>query len=68
MMRGTNVKHSKICAFCKNWYDPTNSAIVPRNTVGGFWEYDDSVWNICKQYGTKRSAGSGCNKFYECKV
>ena len=69
MMRGFNVKMGgKICAFCKHWYDPTNSAIVPENPVGGAWRYDDSIWNICKHYGTKRNAGNGCNKFYECKV
>ena len=26
------------CAFCKNWYDPTNSAIKPRSSA--LWEYD----------------------------
>ena len=69
MMKGFNVKsNGKICAFCKNWYDPTNSAIVPKNPVGGFWLFDDRVWNICKHYGTNRNAGHGCTKFYECKV
>ena len=69
MMRPFNVKSgSKLCAFCKNWYDPTNSAIEPKNTVGGFWMYDDSIWNICKHFGTKRNAGNNCLKFYECKV
>ena len=25
-----NAKTSKKCAICKNWYDPTNSAIEPK--------------------------------------
>ena len=28
----------RACAFCKLWYDPTNSAIKPKQGV--FWEYD----------------------------
>ncbi len=68
-MKGFNVKSGgKICAFCKKWYDPTNSAIQPQNVVGGAWLYDETIWNICMHYGTKRRAGSGCNRYYECKV
>lgn len=25
-----NIKYTKKCALCKNWYDPTNSAIDQR--------------------------------------
>ena len=32
-MKMINIKNTKICAFCKYWYDPTNSAIKPKNTV-----------------------------------
>ena len=68
MMKTFNVKtHSRCCAFCKYWYDPANSAIAPKNIVGGFWEFDDKVWNVCKNFGTKQRAGGSCPK-YECKV
>ena len=30
-----NIKHVKKCAFCKKWYDPTNSAIAPKSPVIG---------------------------------
>lgn len=63
MLRGTNIKHSKICAFCKYWYDPMNLAIRPQNTVAGAWQYEDSIWNVCRLHGTKRSAGAGCVKY-----
>lgn len=67
MMKTANIKHSRICAFCKFWYDPANAAIAPRNPVGGFWDYNDQVWNVCTSYGSKRRAGAGCNRF-ECKL
>lgn len=45
-----NEKNSSIrrCAFCKYWYDPTNSAIRPK---GGkdMWEYDGNVKNKCRE-------------------
>lgn len=68
MKRGFNVKtHSRLCAFCKHWYDPTNSAISPRNPVAGFWEYDDKAMNVCKVYGAKKPAGASCMQ-YVCKL
>ena len=36
-----NIKHSKRCAFCKNWYDPTNSAISPEASAIGLWKIKD---------------------------
>lgn len=27
MEKRADPKHTRLCAFCKNWYDPTNSAI-----------------------------------------
>ena len=36
-----NIKHIKKCAFCKNWNDPTNSAIAPKAPVIGMWEIKD---------------------------
>lgn len=68
MMRTFNVKtNSRLCAFCQHWYDPTNAAIAPKNTIGGFWEYDDKAMNVCKIYGAKKPASASC-KEYVCKV
>ena len=38
--RANNIT-SKKCAFCKNWYDPANSAIKPCGTIT--WEYEVHV-------------------------
>lgn len=68
-MRYANVKNNKICAFCKYWYDPANSAIGPREPRAYQWEYDETVTSHCSQgiYTKKRKASQGCS-YYECKV
>ena len=33
-----NCKQVKRCAFCKHWYDPTSSAIVPKQPRINLWE------------------------------
>lgn len=59
-----NEKNSSIrrCAFCKHWYDPTNSAIRPK---GGkdMWEYDTGVRNKCREKNIMIVASSSCPKF-----
>lgn len=61
-----NVKNGKACAFCKHWYDPTNSVIKPK--VGDFWEYDTSQKRRCmKMIAAQMSATAACGN-YECKV
>jgi len=68
MMQTFNVKSkSRLCAFCKYWHDPANTAITPQNVVGGFWQYDDQAWNVCKKNGFKKRSGMSCMQ-YECKV
>lgn len=67
-----NVKgRIKICAFCKYWYDPTNSAISPSDPRMGIWEYDHDAKFPCLQNGNARnlkpSHTQACNK-YECKI
>ena len=45
--------HLGYCAFCKHWYDPTNSAIKP--LPGNWWEFDrekEGVYTITAEaYG-----------------
>ncbi len=58
----------KVCAFCKYWYDPTNTAIFPKDLKIGAWEYDYEAKKPCTLNGQTRMGGSiACNK-YECKV
>lgn len=68
MMRTFNVKtRSRLCAFCQHWNDPASAAIAPKSVVGGFWEYDDNAWNVCKRTGHKMRSGMNCIN-YVCKV
>ena len=61
-----HVPEKKICAFCRHWYDPTNSAIRPKN--GGFWEFDNNVRKRCmKKVGYETQSWASCTEF-ECKV
>ena len=67
-MNTINIKTFKACAFCKYWYDPTNSYIVPKSPKINLWEYDNNAKCICLQKNIKLSARTAsCNK-YECKV
>lgn len=65
-MKLGNVKSTRICAFCKHWYDPTNSAVEPQNTVAGFWKYDPNVREKCLKTNLERAAWTSCGQ-YECK-
>lgn len=51
------------CAFCKYWYDPTNSALEP--TFGkGMWRIDTDMKNKCRLKNiSKMPAGNFCNNF-----
>ena len=40
--RENNITSQK-CAFCKNWYDPTNAAIKPRGTITWDIEPDETI-------------------------
>ena len=66
-MSTANIKTVKKCAFCKYWYDPTNSAISPRSTKINLWEYDDKAKMKCLQKNYDMKASAFCGK-YECKL
>lgn len=58
----------KVCAFCKYWNDPTNSAITPKAPQIGLWNYDGQVQNVCLKRGTKiKGETPGCSN-YTCKL
>lgn len=66
-MPTVNIKTVKKCAFCKYWYDPTNSAISPRSPKINLWEYDDKAKMKCLQKNYDMKASAFCGKF-ECKL
>ncbi len=54
----------KRCAFCANWYDPTNSAIEPVRGAKDWWEYKTGIQNFCRLRGNIRTRSEGtCSKF-----
>lgn len=68
MEKRADPKHTRLCAFCKNWYDPTNSAIEPTSSPVS-WKIKDTMQkNVClAKNNLKTSAGASCPK-YECKL
>ena len=64
-----NIKHIKKCAFCKNWYDPTNSAIVPKSPLIGLWEIKDINQKcMCLKKNIHMPANGFCSSGYEPKI
>lgn len=61
----TNDISSKKCAFCKNWYDPTNSAIKLKATIT--WEYDMGMKCMCRIKKIYKKGFQTCSKF-ESKI
>ena len=57
----------KKCAFCKYWYDPTNSAIEPATPQAGYWKYERNIKCKCTKTGLTKPAFATCNR-YECKL
>ncbi len=55
------------CAFCVNYYDPTNSVIAPRLGTGA-WEYEANVRKPCRAKANQGVlSNSTCSKFV-CKI
>ena len=64
-----NIKHIKKCAFCKNWYDPTNSAIAPKAPAIGMWEIRDINQKcLCIKRNIKMPANAFCSRDFESKI
>lgn len=65
-MKQANLKTVMRCAFCKNWYDPADSAIRPKVPQLNIWEYDDRAKAMCMLKNTD-TLGSALCSHYECK-
>lgn len=65
-MKIANIKSTRICAFCRNWYDPANAAIVPKAPQAGFFEYNHNARNKCTLTGLDQLSWASCGKF-SCK-
>ena len=68
MMQQFQVKSNfRKCAFCKYWYDPTNSAISSKAPNIGILEYDERRQAKCLVRNAEMPAYHGCAK-YACKL
>lgn len=64
-----NIKSTRKCAICKNWYDPTNSAIEPKSPRIGVWKIKDTNQkSICLKRNYNMQAGAFCSSDFECKL
>lgn len=57
----------KKCAFCREWYDPTNSAIRPKAPAVGMWEFNPRAKAMCMQKNIELPSFHFCPKF-SCKI
>ena len=63
--RTANIKTARKCAFCKNWRDPADEVIWPKDARVGLWSYDEE--RVCLIRNRETRANGLCNK-YECKL
>lgn len=56
-----NVKITRKCAFCQNWFDPTCSAIEPVH--GDIWKYNPDQKCKCRITGTDKRGFASCSRF-----
>lgn len=64
-----NIKNIKKCAFCKNWYDPTNSAIAPKAPAINLWKIKDINQKcLCLKKNIQMSANAFCSRDFVCKL
>ena len=64
-----NIKTIKKCAYCKHWYDPTNSAIAPKAPAIGLWEIKDVNQKcMCLKRNINMAANAFCSNNFESKL
>ncbi|MFA7056653.1 MAG: hypothetical protein WC155_03715 [Candidatus Cloacimonadales bacterium] len=62
MKSTANSKHTRICAFCRFWIDPANTALTHK--YGDIWEYESTIEKPCMKNGNlNKPAWAGCGKF-----
>jgi hypothetical protein len=60
-------KNLRYCAFCKYWYDPTNSFIRPTAPLIKEWDFDTDAKALCMKRSIQKKAIAICGQ-YECKI
>lgn len=62
-MQKMSSKGKHFCVFCKNWYDPSNSALQPEWPAASIWYVDESAVKMCMYHSHERRALSSCSHF-----
>lgn len=62
-MANFDIKSMKRCAFCKYWYDPTYSAVMPVSPKTNLWSIDSKQQKICTKKNIKMAADAKCSLF-----
>lgn len=65
--RTANIKTARKCAFCKNWRDPADEVIWPKDARVGLWSYDEDAERVCLIRNRETRSNGLCNK-YKCKL
>lgn len=65
LCRESNKMSMKVCAFCRHWYDPANSAITPK--FAGLWEYEHGIKRMCNIRKIETYSQFKCSN-YELKI
>lgn len=60
-----NIKSARICAFCRHWFDPSNSAISPK--MKDLWLFDPNVKKMCSIKNVETPSKMSCGD-YQCKI
>ena len=64
-----DIRKVKRCAFCRNWYDPTNSVIAPMSPQMGIWKIlDTNKRCMCLKKKLLMPAHASCTRDYICKL
>lgn len=62
-----NLLIHQYCAFCKYWYDPTNTYISPHAPRQHIWTYDYLAKCKCLKKNRETKGGEICS-YYQCKI
>ena len=56
------------CAFCKYYYDPTNSVINPKRGMKDMWEYETGIRKPCTARNNMDMPSHNTCPKYVCKI
>lgn len=58
----------KKCAFCRYYYDPTNSVITPKKGQQKVWEYETGIKKPCRMKSNRETSSQNMCQKFSCKI